>query len=90
MGQALTKDLLDILVCPESKQPVKLADETVVSALNEHILTSKVKNVSGGVVLEKVEDLLIREDGKIGYAVRSGIPIMLVEEGIELSSLSRG
>lgn len=75
-------DLLSILVCPESRQPLREADAAVLSALNEKIAAGTLKNVGGADVGEQLEAALIREDGTLAYPVREGIPVLLPEEGL--------
>ncbi len=80
-------ELLEILVCPESRQPVHEADSGLVGRLNAAIAGGRVKNRAGETVRESVEGGLVREDGQVVYPVREGIPIMLVDEAIGLADL---
>jgi len=80
----LNKELLEIVVCPETKQKLKIADQPVVDKLNKEIEEKSLKNKAGQVITEKIDGGLIREDGMIIYPIREQIPILLVEEGIEL------
>jgi uncharacterized protein YbaR (Trm112 family) len=80
----LDKELLEILACPETKEPVALADDALVARLNEKIAKGELKNRGGEKVVDRIEAALVRHDGKIAYPVRDGIPIMLVEEGFAL------
>lgn len=80
-------ELLEILVCPETKQPVRVADDDLVERVNAAIRAGRVENRAG----EKVDDLidggLVREDGLLLYPVREDIPIMLIDEALELDDL---
>ena len=78
--------LLEILVCPETKQPVKLADDALVEKLNAEALEGKLKYRSGESIEEKFEGGLVREDGKYLYPIIDGISVMLIEKGIPLTS----
>ena len=78
------QELLDILVCPESKQPVRLADAGVLDALNAAIHDGSVVNKRGEPVTDAVEEGLVREDGERLYPVRDDIQIMLIDEAIPL------
>ena len=78
------QELLDILVCPETKQPVSQASEEVLAKLNEEIRAKRLTNRGGEPVTEALSEGLVREDGKILYPVDDGIPVMLIEESIEL------
>ena len=76
--------LLDILVCPESKQPLRIADADLLAELNSAIEAGSVSNRGGVSVSEALVEALIREDGALLYPVRDDIPIMLVDESIPL------
>lgn len=78
------QELLDLLVCPETKQPVRPADAAVLARLNDAISAGAVKNRGGEAVSEAVPEGLVREDGRVLYPVRDDIPIMLIDEAIPL------
>ena len=80
----VSRELLEILVCPETKQPVTLASDEVLAELNREIQAAKLRNRGGQPVQSPISEGLIREDGKILYPVDDGIPVMLIEESIEL------
>ena len=79
-------ELLKILCCPETHQKIAVADAAVLQRVNEQIAQGKAVNRAGKAVSEKIEEGLLREDGKIIYPVRQGVPVMLIDEGIVLSS----
>ena len=81
---SVSRELLEILVCPETKQPVAPASEEVLRKLADRIASGSVRNRGGQPVTEAITEALVREDGKILYPVDDGIPVMLVEESIEL------
>jgi uncharacterized protein YbaR (Trm112 family) len=81
---SINQDLLAILCCPETKQPVHLADESTVTRLNEAIAHGRVKNRGQHAVADPIDGGLIRADNKILYPIRENIPVMLIEEGIPL------
>ena len=81
----VSSELLEILVCPETKQPVKPATDDVLAKLNEEIGAERLKNRGGERVSQPIAEGLVREDGKILYIVDDGIPVMLIEESIELN-----
>ncbi len=80
----VSPELLEILVCPETKQPVRLAGDDVLAKVNTEIEAGRLRNRGGEPVSKRVEEALIREDGKIIYVVDDSIPVMLIEESIEL------
>jgi uncharacterized protein YbaR (Trm112 family) len=80
----VSPDLLEILVCPESRQPVALASSETLERLNQEIRSGTLRNRGGQKVETPIAEGLLREDGKILYVVDDGIPVMLIEESIEL------
>lgn len=79
------QSLLDILVCPESHQSLAPAEPVLLARLNESLATGGLSNRSGQVVTDPLEEALVREDRRVLYPVRDGIPIMLIDESIPLS-----
>ena len=73
-------ELLKILVCPEDKTPVRVADEATLEILNMKIREGEASTRSGHKVTEEVTEGLVRKDGKYLYPVRDNIPVMLIEE----------
>ncbi len=80
----INEDLISILICPDTKQPVKMADSELIETVNQKIAAGEQKNVSGKSVTEKIDGGLLRQDGKVLYPIRDEIPIMLVGEGLQI------
>ena len=81
---AVDPGLLAILRCPESLQPLRLADDSLVQRLRQQARQGALGSISGSRVAADFEALLVREDGKRAYLVRDGIPVMLIEEAVAL------
>jgi len=81
------QELLDILVCPETKSPVKLVGADVLTKVNGAIAAGNVKNRGGEAVTDSIDGGLLREDGQFLYPIRDDIPIMLIDEAIPMSQL---
>ena len=81
-------ELLEILVCPETHQALRLAERELLNRLNQAIRSGGVTNRGGKDVADPIEEGLVRKDDKILYPVREDIPIMLIDEAIELGKLS--
>ena len=80
----IDKDLLSILACPATHQPLREATAADLAAFNARVDKGGVKNVGGKAVTTKLEGGLMRQDGKLLYPVLHGIPVLLVDEGIAL------
>ena len=81
---SVSPDLLEILVCPETKQPVALARAEVLERLGREVSAGRLRNRGGQPVTQPITEGLVREDGRVLYPVDDGIPVMLIEESIEL------
>lgn len=84
----INKDLLDMLVCPESHQPLRLAEADLVKRINRAIERGHVKNAGGIKVERTVDGCLLRDDEQLLYPVLDEIPILLVDEAILLDQLN--
>ena len=81
------KERLDILVCPERRTPLTLADEKLVAALNRAVAQRRLKNQAGEPVEKMLDGGLVRDDHAVLYPVIDGIPIMLIDEAIPLDQV---
>jgi len=80
----VSEDLIEILVCPETKQPVRPAPKDLIDRLNEKVAAGTLRNRGGEPVSKPITEGLLREDGKVLYVVDDDIPVMLIEESIEI------
>ena len=80
-------ELVEILACPETHQPVRVADDDLVRRLNAAIAAGKVVNRDGQPVTDPIQAGLVREDDAYLYAVRDDIPVMLIGEAIALEQV---
>ncbi|MSR21895.1 MAG: hypothetical protein EXR91_13160 [Gemmatimonadetes bacterium] len=81
------QSLLDILVCPETKQPLRVADVALLERVNGSLRKGTLTNRGGQRLATPVEAGLVRSDGAVLYPVRDDIPIMLIDESIPLSQM---
>lgn len=80
----ISPDLLNLLCCPESHQPVRPATPEELDDLNRRIAAREVVKRDGSPVESPLEGGLIREDGRILYPITQNIPVMLIQEAIVL------
>lgn len=79
---SVDKKLLEILVCPTTKVPVKLLDRDRLAVLNRYIEAGEVRHADGSAVASVLEAALITEDGRTVYVVEDDIPVMLEDQAI--------
>lgn len=79
---AVDERLLEILVCPVSRVPVRRLPKDKLAILNRHLERDGLVHADGSRVEGALEEALITTDGKTLYAVEAGIPVMLEERGI--------
>lgn len=76
--------LLNILVCPETRMPLRAADDALIARLNREATAGRLRSRSGRQVEGPIDGGLIRQDGAILFPIRDGIPVMLIDEAIPL------
>ena len=85
----IDEDLLSILACPETKKSLVPADEQTLKAVNKAIGEGKVLNRQKQKVEDRIDGGLFREgDLTQMYPVRNGIPLLLVEELMDVSPVT--
>ena len=80
----LHPDLIKILCCPETRQPLALADAAQIERINDQIQRGQLRNRASQPVTERLDGGLLRQDGKFLYPIREEIPVMLVDHAIPL------
>lgn len=78
----MDRKLLDILVCPATRQPLSLLDRAGLDALNRAVESGALRRTDDGPQAEPLREALVTRDRKRVYRIDDGIPVLLVEEGI--------
>ncbi len=78
----MDRKLLDILVCPASRQPLALLERPGLDALNAAIAAGALRREDGALQAAPLHEALVTHDRKRVYRVDDGIPVLLVEDGI--------
>ena len=78
----MDRKLLDILVCPATRQPLALLEAAGLDAINRAIGSAGVKRNDDSVQSDALREALVTRDRKTVYRVDDGIPVLLAEEGI--------
>ena len=81
----IDQELLEILACPETKEPVHLAEQSLIDELNARIERGELSNRGEKSVTKKIDGGLVRQDGAYLYPIEDDIPVMLIDEAIALT-----
>lgn len=84
----MDRKLLDLLVCPTTRQPLSLLDSRGLQALNAAIAAGGVLRGDGGTQAEALNEALVTRDRKTVYRVDDGIPVLLAEESIATAQVA--
>lgn len=84
----MDRKLLDILVCPATRQPLARLDKRGLEALNSAIATGAIQRVDGAAQADAIREALVTRDGRTVYRIDDGIPVLLIEEGIATAQIS--
>jgi uncharacterized protein YbaR (Trm112 family) len=83
----MDRKLLDLLVCPITRQPLALLDTRGLQALNSAIAAGGVVRGDGSAQADAVREALLTRDRKTVYRIDDGIPVLLAEEAIATAQL---
>ncbi len=78
----MDRKLLDLLVCPATRQPLALLDPAGLAALNAATAAGALHRVDGSAQSAPLREALVTHDRKLVYRVDDGIPVLLSEEAI--------
>lgn len=78
----MDRKLLDLLVCPVSRQSLALLDSSGLQALNQAIAAGGLARDDGSIQAEPLREALVTRDRKRVYRIDDGIPVLLAEEAI--------
>jgi uncharacterized protein YbaR (Trm112 family) len=84
----ITDEFLAMLRCPENRARLVRGDWALVADLNREITAGRLRNRGGQPVTRKIDGLLVRDDSRLGYPIVDEIPILLVDEAVELTGFA--
>jgi uncharacterized protein YbaR (Trm112 family) len=79
---------LRMLVCPGTKQPLRMATADELAVINRAVAAGTARNRGGALVVSPVNEGLVTVDGAALYPVLDGIPILLSAEAVLLHAAS--
>jgi len=83
----MDRKLLDLLVCPTTRQPLLPLDGRGLQALNAAIAAGAVVRGSGEAQTQTQREALITRDRKIVYLVDDGIPLLDAENAVAAAQI---
>lgn len=83
----ISQELLEILRCPQTHQPVSEASQDLIARVNAAIAAQSLRNNAGDTQRHAVQAGLVRQDRRVLFPIVDGIPIMLADEAIPLDGL---
>ncbi len=84
----MDRKLLDLLVSPDTRQPLALLESAGLDALNRAISTGSVTRADGSTQVQPLREALVTADRKLVYRVDDGIPVLLADEAIATSQIT--
>jgi uncharacterized protein len=84
MADPIASDLLEILICPESRQKLHLADAALTERLRARQAQGRLLSRSGEAVGDPVDAWLVREDGRAAYPIVDQIPVLTTDKAVDL------
>jgi uncharacterized protein YbaR (Trm112 family) len=84
----MERKLLDLLVCPTTRQPLALLDARGLQALNAAIGAGGLVRGDGEAQTQSLGEALVTRDRKTVYRVDDGIPVLLAEEAIDTTQVA--
>jgi uncharacterized protein YbaR (Trm112 family) len=84
----MERKLLDLLVCPATRQPLAMLEGRGLQALNAAIEAGGIARGDGEPQAAVLREALVTRDRKTVYRVDDGIPVLLVEEAIATAQVA--
>ena len=84
----MDRKLLDLLVCPVTRQPLVRLDDRGLHALNDAIRAGGVVRGDGSAQVDALSQALLTADRKTVYRVDDAIPVLLAEDAIATSQVA--
>jgi uncharacterized protein YbaR (Trm112 family) len=78
----MDRKLLDLLVCPTTRQPLQRLDSGALAALNAAAAAGTLRKSDGSAQAQPLREALTTRDRRLAYRLDDGIPVLLAEEAI--------
>ena len=84
----MDRKLLDLLVCPATRQPLLVLDGRGLQAVNDAIASGGIARGDGSAQTQPLREALVTRDRKFVYRIDDGIPVLLADEAIATAQLA--
>lgn len=84
----MDRKLLDLLVSPDTRQPLALLDARGLDALNRAIGAGTVTKADGNPLAQPLREALVTRDRRQVFRLDDGIPVLLAEEAIATAQIA--
>ena len=78
----IDRKLLEILVCPITKQPVSMLNQTQLDKINQLIEQGELHTLDGAKLASPLKQALVTQNGNTIYQIDDNIPVMLEDQSI--------
>ena len=83
----MDRKLLDLLVCPLTRQSLAMLEARGLEAVNAAVAAGGVVRGDGSAQAEPLREALVTRDRKTVYRIDDGIPVLLGEDAIATSQV---
>jgi len=84
----MDRKLLDLLVSPDTRQPLAQLESAGLDALNRAIGAGGVTRADGSAQAQSLREALVTRDRKQVFRVEDGIPVLLADEAIATAQIT--
>jgi uncharacterized protein YbaR (Trm112 family) len=85
----MQRDVLETLRCPEDHSILNVADANLIDELNGAIRDERLVNRAGIRIERVIDGGLVRSAGDRLYPIIDDIPVLLLDEAIDITQLGR-
>lgn len=85
---AISRKLLEILVCPVSKQPLAVLEPARLKKVNAAIARGTLQQLDGTFLTEPLKQVLVTQNGSTLYRVDGEVPVLLEEQSIPCAQIA--
>jgi uncharacterized protein YbaR (Trm112 family) len=80
-------EILSVLRCPQDGTPLELAEDALVDEVNAAIRAGRLVDRAGRQIVQAIDHGLVRKACDVLYPIIDQIPVLLVDESVELAQL---